>query len=773
VSESEDGLPFFSMKFAPGGTLQQVAPALRTEPRQCVALVAKIARAVQYAHSHGILHRDLKPGNILLDGRGEPLVSDFGLAKWLDTTSDLTRTLTIFGTPGYIAPEQASAAAADLKPTADIYSLGAILFDLLAGRPPFLGAHALSVIRQAAELPAPKLRSLSKLADRDLETICSRCLERDPKLRYPSAHDLATDLERWLEGRPIIARRVSAPVHVWRWSRRNPVLTAGIAVCAALATTAIGWQIRSGNLERAAHEQAIAEHTVAILPFLNLDDASNDTELPARLAEAFRKALQRNGPANVIVSQMAQSSDLKTIALRQNSKLLLSGTHRSLAGGRQRISLRLTDPDGNLLLRKIFESELSLSGIQEGLKESSAVIYSLFTASRREHAIESQRDPAMVNDSAREFLLAGRELMSRQTLADLDRALRCFEKAIEIEPASALGRAYFASTAGTRLHFSFDQQLLEKATQAAQRAAELDPNLPEAHRALAGMAYYYGDLPRTLDEAYQCIELGGPEVPTLARIGDTLKALGQPDRALAWFERMAQWRRRPAEDSWMIGDCWADLADDERAEANYRRVSDLNPDLPQGWLGICRIRCLNKDFAASRAILSQHSSHYGDHVYTEQMAAQVEFFARNLPEAAKLYTELSSQELDGGGAFYGATSYRSAIGRLRLADGDEVGGNHILKEALDKELRSLQQAPHHPEILYRIAAIESSLGHIDEALARLQEAFSRGWLDYRSMNFDPRFDRIRETATYQEIFDGMRKHVASLRLIASKQRHEK
>src|SRR6476469_4853110 len=194
VSESEDGLPFFSMKFAPGGTLQQVGPALRKEPRQCVALVANITRAVQYAHSRGILHRDLKPGNILLDGLGEPLVSDFGLAKWLDTSSDLTRTLTIFGTPGYIAPEQASQSAADLKPTADIYSLGAILFDLLAGRPPFLGAHALSVIRQAADLPAPKLRTFSKIADRDLETICSRCLERDPTARYSSAQDLAEDL---------------------------------------------------------------------------------------------------------------------------------------------------------------------------------------------------------------------------------------------------------------------------------------------------------------------------------------------------------------------------------------------------------------------------------------------------------------------------------------------------------------------------------------------------------------------------------------------------
>src|SRR5207244_8406355 len=149
VSEGEDGLPFFSMKFAPGGSLLDAGPALRDEPRRSVALMAKVARAVQYAHGQGILHRDLKPGNILLDGRGEPLVSDFGLAKWLDTTSDVTRTLTIFGTPGYIAPEQARGQAASLTPAADVYSLGAILFDLFTGRPPFLGEHALAVIQQA------------------------------------------------------------------------------------------------------------------------------------------------------------------------------------------------------------------------------------------------------------------------------------------------------------------------------------------------------------------------------------------------------------------------------------------------------------------------------------------------------------------------------------------------------------------------------------------------------------------------------------------------
>src|SRR5436309_14636536 len=202
VGEDEDGLPFFSMKFAAGGSLRDAVPHLRREPFRSVELMAKVARAVQYAHAQGILHRDLKPGNILLDGRGEPLVSDFGLAKWLDTVSDLTHSLTIFGTPGYIAPEQANPAlaeAAKLTPAADVYSLGAILFDLLTGRPPFLGEHALAVIQQASETCAPKLRSLAPTLDRDLETVCARCLEREPGARYQTAGALAEDLERWLE----------------------------------------------------------------------------------------------------------------------------------------------------------------------------------------------------------------------------------------------------------------------------------------------------------------------------------------------------------------------------------------------------------------------------------------------------------------------------------------------------------------------------------------------------------------------------------------------
>src|SRR5881227_3648188 len=239
VSESNEGLPFFSMKFASGGSLLEAAPALRSEPRRAVALMAKVARALQYAHEQGILHRDLKPGNILLDGHGEPMVADFGLAKWLEPTGRLTRTPSIFGTPGYIAPEQVNGSDTKLTSAADVYGLGAVLFDILAGRPPFTGEHALKTIQQAAEKPAPKLRSLDPGIDRDLETICAKSLERDPHARYRSAGELAEDLERWVHGHSIVARPVSPPVLLWRWSRRNPIV-AGMAALLLALGTAVG-----------------------------------------------------------------------------------------------------------------------------------------------------------------------------------------------------------------------------------------------------------------------------------------------------------------------------------------------------------------------------------------------------------------------------------------------------------------------------------------------------------------------------------------------------
>src|SRR6266478_3755571 len=339
VSESEDGLPFFSMKFATGGSLQHAASSLRNKPRNSVELIAKVARAVEYAHGRGILHRDLKPGNILLDDRGEPLVSDFGLAKWLNANTDLTKSLTTFGTPGYIAPEQAEGAATDLTPAADVYSLGAILFDLLTGRPPFLGSNALSVIRQASETPAPKLRSLARSHDRDLETICARCLERDPKARYQSAGDLATDLERWLDGRPIVARPVSPPARIWRWSRRNPKLIATGAACLFFGA-AIIWFFRSELAKLLPVERP--DKSIAVLPFVDLSQAKDQEYFCDGISEEILDALAKVDGLRVVAhtssfSFKGKNANVSEVGKKLNVANVLEGTVRR-EGNRVRIT---------------------------------------------------------------------------------------------------------------------------------------------------------------------------------------------------------------------------------------------------------------------------------------------------------------------------------------------------------------------------------------------------------------------------------------------------
>src|SRR6267143_5858268 len=191
------------------------------------------------------------------------MVSDFGLAKWLDQNSDLTRTLETLGTPGYIAPEQAESRAGDLTRAADVYSLGAILFYLLTGRPPFVGPNVLHVIHQAAATPAPRLRSLAPSLDRDLETIVARCLESDPNARYQSAGALADDLEHWLHHEPIRARRSGVFTRGRKWVRRNPTSTVLLASLVALGAV-IGVMFS----ERESPHPLPAG--IAVLPFENL-----------------------------------------------------------------------------------------------------------------------------------------------------------------------------------------------------------------------------------------------------------------------------------------------------------------------------------------------------------------------------------------------------------------------------------------------------------------------------------------------------------------------
>jgi serine/threonine-protein kinase len=259
-----DGLPFFSMEFCPEGSLADRLEGAPLDPRRAGTLVATLARAVQAAHEVRVVHRDLKPGNVLLGSGGTPKVSDFGLAKRLDEGGGQTADGAIIGTPSYMAPEQAGGKTSAVGPAADVYALGAILYELLTGRPPFKPANTLDTIMQVvADEPVPPTQLQSK-TPRDLETICLKCLHKEPAKRYTSAAELADDLGRYLAGEPIQARPVGRLERAGKWVRRNPAvaaLTAGVAAALVLgACVAMVFAMRANEkAEEAVREAARAD----------------------------------------------------------------------------------------------------------------------------------------------------------------------------------------------------------------------------------------------------------------------------------------------------------------------------------------------------------------------------------------------------------------------------------------------------------------------------------------------------------------------------------
>jgi WD40 repeat protein/tRNA A-37 threonylcarbamoyl transferase component Bud32 len=229
------GKHFFSMGYVEGESLAAIVTRDGLlPPRKAAKLVCQIAEAIDFAHQRGVIHRDLKPSNVLLDVSGHPKVTDFGLAKQTEGGSDLTQSGQILGTPSYMPPEQAAGEHSRIGPQSDVYSVGAILYFLLTGRPPFQSYNMMSTLKQVLEQEPVSPRQLNNEVDADLETICLKCLEKSPERRYESAAALVEELNRLLRGEPIRARRISQTARIWRWCRRKP-LAAGLIVASATA----------------------------------------------------------------------------------------------------------------------------------------------------------------------------------------------------------------------------------------------------------------------------------------------------------------------------------------------------------------------------------------------------------------------------------------------------------------------------------------------------------------------------------------------------------
>ena len=293
-----EGRPFFSMELVEGGGLDARLRNGPLPPREAAALVRTISLAVQYAHDEGVIHRDLKPGNVLIDHRGEPKVTDFGLAKRMDARLPQTHSDTVLGTPSYMSPEQALGAS-HVGSFSDIYSLGALLYHLLTGRPPFQAATATGTLLQVLFNEPVSPRNLNAAVDKDVETICLKCLEKESGDRYVSARELATDLDRFLKHEPIHARPVSVAERGWRWCRRHPIAAQCIATVVILLVfvTFASLRVADHREERLVdevqrHNRAAAKW-VATLVSMEIDEWRQPVSKAALLLRRHASQLKR------------------------------------------------------------------------------------------------------------------------------------------------------------------------------------------------------------------------------------------------------------------------------------------------------------------------------------------------------------------------------------------------------------------------------------------------------------------------------------------------
>jgi TolB-like protein/predicted Zn-dependent protease/tRNA A-37 threonylcarbamoyl transferase component Bud32 len=731
VSESKEGLPFFSMKYATGGSLRAAANVLRKDPRECVRVIAKTARAIAYAHSKGILHRDLQPGNILLDENGEPMVSDFGLAKWLDQGSDLTRTLETLGTPGYIAPEQTDCPADKLTCAADVYSLGAILFYLLTGRPPFVGTNVLHVIHQAAADPAPRLRSLAPSLDRDLETIVARCLESDPKARYQSAGALAEDLEHWLRHEPIRARRVGVFTRGRKWVRRNPTTTALVA-----SLVALGGAVCVMFLERELPRALLrAPAGVAVLPFENL---GGDPE----------NASFTDGMQDEILNDLAKIADLKVIS-RTSVTQYKAGAKRNLrqianelgvthvvegsvqrAANRVRISTQLIDARTNRhLWQERYDRPLdNVFAIQSDIAHAIAVQLQVKLSPKEQAAIEERPTSDL---AAYDLYLKAKELRynarfnpGRREKA-LFQAVQLLEQAVARDPTFLLAHYQLAFTNDLIYFANYDhtETRLALVQTSIDALVRLQPDAGETRLAKANH-FFWGYL--NYRAAREELVKAQRELPNNAQ---AFQMFGQMNRWEGRWEEASQNLQRsveldPRNASTITDLAWVYIAlrKYEEADALATRLQALEPRSPilrcgRGFIGLEA----RADTASLRAVLDTIESESPQSA-TEvaDLSFRLARYERDPTKAARALANMPREgKIDMNYAPFPHTWYEGLLAKLR----QDVTAAHSAFTAARSETEKLAHAQRGNAVpLGVLALIDAELGDKEKAIAEARTA---------------------------------------------------
>jgi serine/threonine protein kinase/tetratricopeptide (TPR) repeat protein len=592
-----DGACYFSMKFIEGGQLDKVVGSELMPGRKAAELTAKLAHTLHHAHQNGVLHRDVKPGNILLDARGEPHLTDFGLARLVETESTVTRTLEVLGTPSYMAPEQAVGNNAAITSTTDVYGLGAVLYQLLTGHPPFAGGTTYETIRLLLDTEPRQPRLWNRKIDRDLSTVCLKCLEKDPRRRYSSVLTLAEDLERWLKHEPIRARRTGVFTRGRKWMRRNRTTTVLMASLIALAAV-LGAMIWKSEF---VHRPATTG--IAVLPFENLSDNKENASFADGVQDDILTKLAKIGDLKVIsrtsVMPYRGARNTRQIGNALRVSHVLEGSVQRV-GSKVRVNAQLIDTrtdthvwaeqyDRNVNDVFAIQSEIAQkiadqlqakvtaaqkAAIQEGPTKD-LVAYDLYV---RATALADQADPPR-QDSDGELLRKAVELLNQ---------------AITRDPGFLLAYCRLAQVQDALYFHGLDHTPARRdsAKAAIDAAFRLKPNSDEAHLVLAKHLYRdYFDY----DDARDELAIAARTLPNDARVfqlsGEIDRRQGRWRDAVRNFERASELDPQGEQHLAGLGQTYRWMRAYKQAREVFDRAaalkpSDIGPRLSRGWIDV-------------------------------------------------------------------------------------------------------------------------------------------------------------------------------------------
>jgi serine/threonine protein kinase/Tfp pilus assembly protein PilF len=541
-----DGSCYFSMKFIEGGQLDDVLKREPMAPRRAAELLVKIARTVHFAHERGILHRDIKPGNILLDRHGEPHLTDFGLARLIEQESTITNSFDVLGTPSYMSPEQAAGRTKELGAAADVYSLGAVFYQMLTGQPPFAGGTTYETIRLVMETEPRDPRLWNSKVDVDLATICLKCLEKDSSRRYGTAGALADDVDRWLRHEPIQARRTGIVVRGKKWLRRNPAtaIAAGSMAALVFAVAVIIWKSELFR-ERPTSAVVASEKSIAVLPFANLSDDKSNAYFASGIQDEILSRLSKIAELKVISRTSTEKYKSSPPNLREVGQQLavaniLEGRVQK-SGDQVRIMVQLinSSTDSHVWAETYDRKLTDMFTVESEVAQKIASSLQAKLTGFEQMAISMRPTE---NTEAYRLYLKGRFFWNKRTGGDLKTAAKYFEEAIEADPGYANAYAGLAQADLLMPYYNAaSEDFFQKAKIAATRAIALDETSPEGHAALAMLLCYDFKFRESEREFKRAIELDPNYATAHHWYGNTfLTSMGRFDEAIKEGKRAVE-----------------------------------------------------------------------------------------------------------------------------------------------------------------------------------------------------------------------------------------